>query len=108
MQGCLCRSCDVPFQDLGNPLSNNSYRKVFCPQVRKLRNNLSEANKMKLVSLGYREFHDGFVEVHFSDPRRGLNWATPPEILHMYHMGVEERVIECCLGARKTRKLKGK
>jgi hypothetical protein len=40
--------------------------------------------------LSYREFHDGFVEVHFSDPLRGLHGATPPEILHMYHMGVEE------------------
>jgi predicted nucleic acid-binding Zn-ribbon protein len=54
--------------------------------------------------MGYRSFHDRLVELHFSDPTRGLHGATPAEIIHMYHMGLEERAVECCFGLRRIAK----
>ena len=58
-------------------------------------------NIQKLKDLGYKSFHDGFVDVQFSDPVRALHGCTPGEILHAFQLGIAERSIEACFGAKK-------
>ncbi len=101
---CLCRYCDIPFQFLGRPLEAPKIRLTLCGTIRKLRNNTSLPNIQKLSSLGYKSFHDGLVDIQFSDPRRGLHGCTPAEILHAMQLGVEERAIEACFGAKRIKK----
>ena len=101
---CLCRYCDIPFRLLGRPLEASKIRLTLCGTIRKLRNNTSLPNIQKLSTLGYKRFHDGLVDVQFSDPRRGLHGCTPAEILHAMQLGVEERAIEACFGAKKIKK----
>jgi hypothetical protein len=104
MAGNLCCSCEIPFEELGMPLSTTHRKQTLCVEIRKLHNNASNENIARLSQMGYHPFHDGLVDLHFSDPKRGLHGATPAEILHMYHMGMEERSIECCFGSRKISK----
>ena len=51
-----------------------------------------------------KSFHDGLVDIQFSDPRRGLHGCTPAEILHAMQLGIEERAIEACFGAKRIKK----
>ena len=101
---CLCRYCDIPFRLLGKPLEAPKIRLTLCGTIRKLRNNLSLPNIEKLSTLGYKNFHDGLVDIQFSDPKRGLHGCTPAEILHAMQLGVEERAIEACFGAKRIKK----
>jgi hypothetical protein len=100
----LCRSCNVGFSNLGMPLSKEKVKVTTCPEIRWLRNNLTEGNRKKLQVLGYRDFHDGCVDLHFCDPERALHGATPGEVLHAFQLGLAERAIESCFGARKSKK----
>jgi N-formylglutamate amidohydrolase len=77
-----------------------------CTEIRQLRNNPTEENLNKLDKLGYKPYHDGFVDVHFSDPTRGLHGATPAEVLHAFQLGIAQRVIETCFDQRKRKKRK--
>ena len=104
--GCLCRYCNVKFDDLGKPLSNERTKLTKCSDIRNYRNRLSEPDKAKLAALGYREFHDGAVDLHFSDPIRGLHGCTPGEILHAFQLGLAERSIESCFGAKRFKRKK--
>ena len=52
--------------------------------------------------------HDGFVNIQFSDPARGLHGCTPAEVLHAFQMGLAERSIEICFEQRKLLKQKRK
>ena len=101
----LCRYCDVPFQYLGRPLEVPRLTMTQCGTIRKLRNDiLNEANVSKLSSLGYKSFHDGMVDIQFSDPLTGLHGCTPAEVLHALQLGIEERAIEACFGSKRIRK----
>ena len=101
---CLCRYCDIPFEFLGRPLEAPKIRLTLCGTIRKLRNNTTISNVQKLSNLGYKSFHDGLVDIQFSDPRRGLHGCTPAEILHAMQLGIEERAIEACFGAKRIKK----
>lgn len=101
-QGKLCRYCSVSFQNLGNPLHEERTQLTKCTVIRKLRNSLTPEAIGLLEEMGYKKFHDGMVDVLFSDPERGLNGCTPAEILHAFLMGVMERSLESCFGSRKT------
>ena len=71
----------------------------------KLRNDIAnEKNASKLSSLGYKTFHDGMVDIQFSDPIRGLHGCTPAEVLHALQLGIEERAIEACFGSKRLKK----
>ena len=101
----LCRYCDVPFEFLGMPLEVPRLNMTQCGTIRKLRNDiLNEANVSKLSSLGYKPFHDGMVDIQFSDPLTGLHGCTPAEVLHALQLGIEERAIEACFGSKRIRK----
>ena len=101
--GRLCRYCDVTFANLGQPLNKEKTKLTKSTEIRQCRNRLSEADKKRLDTLGYRHFHDGAVDLHFSDPVRGLHGCTPGEILHAFQLGIAERSIEGCFGARKIK-----
>ena len=105
-KGSLCRHCNCPFEELGNPHFNGKLTK--CGQTRRWRNRLDEKSKQKLAELGYKHMHDGFVDIQFSDPVRGLHGCTPAEVLHAFQMGLAERSIEICFEQRKLLKQKRK
>ena len=106
--GRLCRQCSVPFRELGMRDPSGNLRKGWSTtrvaQIRRLRNKPSPHNQERLRKMGYKIFHDGMVEVHFSDPIHGLHGCTPPEVLHAFQLGLEERAIELLLGKRKRKK----
>ena len=101
---CLCRYCEVPFENLGNPLLKDNYDHTKCSVIRELRSNGSAASVERLKRLGYKAWHDGFLEVQFSDPERGLHGCTPAELLHAIQLGIFERSIESAFGAKRARK----
>ncbi len=103
----LCRYCNIPFSELDKPLLGKSYKLTKCTYIRKLRNNPTDANCEKLRMLSYKKAHDGMVEVHFSDPKRGLHGMTPGEVLHLVQEGLILKTHENCFGAKKMKK-KGK
>ena len=105
----LCRYCDVPFELLGKPLEMPKLNLTQCGTIRKLRNDiLNDANVLKLSRLGYKNFHDGMVDIQFSDPVRGLHGCTPAEVLHALQLGIEERAIEACFGSKRMRRTKNR
>ena len=111
--GRLCRQCDVKFDELGLCDASGQQRKgwhtVKASQVRRLRNRPSETSRMALSEMGYKMFHDGMVEVHFSDPVHALHGCTPPEVLHAFQLGLAERAIELLLEKKqKAQPPKGK
>ncbi len=103
-ESCLCRYCDVPFKNLGNPMAKDNYSLTKSSAIRELRSNGSEDSVEQLKKLGYKSWHDGFLEVQFSDPERGLHGCTPAELLHAVQLGIFERCIESVFGAKKTAK----
>jgi hypothetical protein len=117
-KGSVCRYCNCTFSFLGYPYfgSNDPATGVVeqqmtltkCAPIRRWRNQLSEANQGKLDNLGYKAVHDGFVDIHFSDPERALHGATPAEVLHAFQLGLAERAIETCFDTRRILKRKRK
>ncbi len=79
-----------------------------CGEVRRLRNMANNHSTELLRQMGYRPTHDGYVDVHFSDPVRGLHGATPGEVLHAFQMGMAERTIEVLFGQKRHRSGKRK
>lgn len=106
--GKLCRYCNISFENLGNPLHEEVTRLTKCSDIRKLRNDLSESARKILDDLGYKHFHDGMAGILFSDPDRGLHGCTAAEILHAYLLGLMDRSLDGCFGAKKTLKEQSK
>ena len=106
--GSCCRSCYCEYKDLGDPFASEKMHFTKAAPLRRLRNNPSQNNLEKLRNLGYKPVHDGFVDVHFSDPERALHGATPAEILHAFQTGLAERAIETCFSTKKLLSKKAK
>ena len=113
----VCRSCDVSWEFLGKPLDARKRKDTKCAHIRRWRNIVGGAHssdqqrsdcRQKLRDSGYKDFHDGMVDVHFSDSERALHGATPAEILHTFQLGLAERSIQACFGAKKMLKSRRK
>ena len=102
--GRLCRYCNVLFEELGNPLSTIRHKGTLCADIRKMRNRLTPKDQDTLSDLGYRPFHDGCVDIFFSDPVLGLHGCTPAEILHSFQLGLAERTLEAIYGTKRITK----
>ena len=107
--GRICRYCNCEFDELGDFEADSSNRKLtMCSDIRRLRNKakmgLTDAKKAAAIAeldeLGYKDIHDGFAELTFADPERGLHGATPGEVLHACHLGMCMRCQESCLGMK--------
>jgi hypothetical protein len=103
-----CRYCSCPIQFLGNPLEGGDFPMTFCGPIRDLRNQCTHESTTRLDSIDYKPFHDGMVDVHFSDPERGLHGCCPAELLHAFHMGIAERAITVAFNIRRVSKLTSK
>ena len=100
----MCRQCNVLFCQIGNPIEHNTWDLTTCVQVREMRNNINVGNnREELDKMGYKFFHDGMVDIHFSDPTYGLHGCTFPEVLHAFQLGPATRTIETCFGTKRTR-----
>ena len=103
----LCRQCDVKFCELGDPDPTGEQRAKWnlttCGEIRRMRNNLSPNDKKVLNKMGYKFFHDGMVDVHFSDPVYGLHGCTFAEVLHAFQLGLANKTIETCFGTKRSR-----
>ena len=104
----LCRYCDVAFEDAGSPQFDASAVTTNVASVRNLRNQNTKESSEKLNDLGYKPFHDGMVDCHFSDPILALHGATPGEVLHAFNMGMAERTINFCYASKVQLKIETK
>ena len=100
----LCWYCDCPFQLLGDPFEGLRTNLTLCGPIRTLRNQGDAEAVAQLNSMDYKKMHDGMVDVHFSDPERGLHGCCPAEVLHCFHMGLAERSITSAFDIRRLRK----
>ena len=100
----LCRYCSCSFGNLGNPFEGIKAKLTSCGPVRNLRNKGDLDSIKKLSGMDYKPFHDGLVDIHFSDPERGLHGCCPAEVLHTFQMGLAERSIMSAFDIRRVRK----
>ena len=77
---------------------------TFCGPVRALRNIGDADSVAKLDGMDYKPFHDGMVDIHFSDPDRGLHACCPAELLHAFQLGITERAITVAFDIRRVSK----
>jgi len=99
-----CRYCSCPLQYLGNPLEGSHFPMTFCGHIRALRNIVDADSVAKLDGMDYKPFHDGMVDIHFSDPDRGLHACCPAELLHAFQLGIAERAITVAFDIRRVSK----
>jgi len=79
----LCRYCCCPTADTDNP--NAKYTKTRGPYIDAL---VRAQRKEKLKSMSYHCVLSAFYGVLFCDPTRGINGATPMEMLHVLQHGL--------------------
>ena len=99
-----CRYCYCPLQCLGNPLEGGHFPMTFCGPIRALRNIGDADSVAKLDGMDYKPFHDGMVDIHFSDPERGLHACCPAELLHAFQLGIAKRAITVAFDIRHVSK----
>ena len=104
----LCRTCTVPFKELGimdpDGTRRRTWRPVKCKTIRSCRNRPTHSNLERLSVLGYKPHHDGFVDVHFSDKDLALHGCTYAELLHALQLGMMDRAVETLTGAKKSKR----
>jgi hypothetical protein len=96
---CLCRYCDVPFEQTDDPFYNGSYWKHN--QIVRLCQ-AKDLDSLKNMSMHCIE--NTWNDVLFCDPNRGINGATLAETLHCIQQGIFEYVISCLFNLKKERK----
>ena len=79
----LCRYCDCPNLETGNPRYKGNLTRASTVQRLVDRN-----DKKKLQQMSYHCVENAFNGVLFCDPNRGINGATPVELLHLLQHGL--------------------
>ena len=92
----LCRYCACPREETGNP--NASFRKTNASVIAKL---VEQANMDELQNRSYHCVENAFLGFLFCDPIRGINGATPAELLHVVEHGLENYLHLALLTAKK-------
>ncbi len=110
---CLCRYCNCPTADTGNPRA--TYAHTLGPYIQGLADtalhdpspNERKNAKEELKSLSFHILPSAFLDVVFCDKKRGINGATVAELLHVIQNGLFLYHNVCLFGLRQYRK-KGK
>ena len=98
----ICRYCQCPSDQTGNP--DASYKKTSAKYIANLarRRNLDE-----LKRLSYHCVVNAFNDIKFCDPTRGINGATPGELLHVFQHGLYQYMHISILTAKREEILTG-
>ena len=107
---CLCRYCDCPTADTGNP--RVTWTHTLGPYIQSLANTAlhdpspeeRKSAKEELKNLSYHILPSAFLDVVFCDKKRGINGATVAELLHVIQHGLFLYHNVCLFGLRQYRK----
>lgn len=92
----LCRYCQCPREETGNP--NAQHKKTLASKISKL---VEQGRTADLKKLSYHAIDNAFDGILFCDPVRGINGATPGELLHVIQHGLHNYLHSAILNARK-------
>jgi hypothetical protein len=108
---CLCRVCDCPTDQTGNPMHPHSYTlgtniEALC-RTALIDPLAASARKAKetLKNLSYHVIRNAFTGIKWCDEERGINGATCPEILHVIQHGLILYLIAALTGLKKYKKM---
>ena len=94
----LCRYCTCPREETGNPKAK--YKKTHGSEIAHL------VNRKRLAELKKRSYHcvqSAFHGILFCDPKRGINGATPGELLHVVQHGLDGYLHAAILTAKQEK-----
>jgi len=102
---CLCRYCNCPTNKSGDCISirRAGWKYTRAPMIASL---VSQGREEELQEMSYRSLLNAFTGLHFCDPKRGINGATPSELLHVLQHGLYLYYNEGLYGAQRTKKTK--
>jgi hypothetical protein len=98
----LCRYCDTPLEQSDNPF----YSKWKYTNACEISDLVSEGEADRLRDMSYHCFENGFNEIKFADPIRGINGATPAERLHILNHGLFQLILAYNFGQKRAKKVK--
>ena len=83
----LCRYCTCPTisADIPTSIKKAGWKYVNGPDIYRL---VANKDIAKLDELGYHPLDNAFNNVVFCDPKRGINGASPGEVLHVIQHGL--------------------
>ena len=107
---CLCRYCDCPTAETGNPRA--AFEHTLGPYIQELADTAlnhpsaeeRESAKDELKNLSYHVLPSAFLDIVFCDKKRGINGATVAELLHVIQHGLFLYHNVCLFGARQYSK----
>ena len=104
---CLCRYCNCPTTctDIPKSIREAGWKYINRPDIYGL---VAENNLAKLKDLCYHPIQNAFKDVVFCDPIRGINGATPAEVLHVIQHGLCLYLRKGLFGTKKTKVTKKK
>ena len=92
----LCRYCACPTQETGNP--DATFRKTHASVIANLVRN---GNLDELKRRSYHAVVNAFTGIQFCDHVRGINGATPGELLHVIQHGLDNYFHTALLEAKR-------
>ena len=95
----LCRYCDCPTAHTNDPSCTWDF--TLAPSITSL---VRDGEIEQLRSMSYHCIKNGFDDVVFCDPERGINGATPAEILHVWQHGLFPRALAALFGQKRALK----
>ena len=100
---CVARDCDVELAVCDNPNHRcNFHRHATLSELRK-----DTTNEDKLKKLSFRNLKtDAFEGIWFGSQPYGLLGALPPEPLHLWNLGLIERIVFSFLARLSSEKIK--
>ena len=95
----LCRYCDCPTDD--TDVTTHLFPPTRGPSIAQM---VSNGEKESLRLIAYHCVQNGFDGVVFCDQERGINGATPAEILHVWQHGLFPRALAALFGQKRSLK----
>ena len=95
----LCRYCDCPTDD--TDLTTHVFSPTLGPEIAQM---VADGEKEELRLIAYHCVQNGFYGIVFCDQERGINGATPAEILHVWQHGLFPRALAALFGQKRALK----
>ena len=95
----LCRYCDCPTED--TDVTTDYYEYTLGPEIAQM---VADGEKEELRLIAYHCVKNGFDGVVFCDQERGINGATPAELLHVWQHGLFPRALAALFGQKRALK----
>ena len=97
----ICRYCNVPYNELDNPLFLDQYNQQFT-RASELEF-LLRTDTETLTNLGYADIGENvFHTLQYCDLKHGINGSVPADLLHTLQHGIYLYIFECLLASKQT------